>query len=134
QNNGIEVIRMGLHPSEDLRSQGTIAAGPFHPSFGELVEQQIFKEQAEMAAGKLIADYIPENPITFYVNTRDISKLIGNRKENIKFLKMSLACEKIDIKAIPGDERNWVGVSCGKVCQPAVVVNRTEFIRDYLNK
>lgn len=39
---GIPVIKMGLHPSEDLRESGTIVAGPFHPSFRQLVEAKLF--------------------------------------------------------------------------------------------
>lgn len=39
---GIPVIKMGLHPSEDLREAGTIVAGPFHPSFRQLVEAKLF--------------------------------------------------------------------------------------------
>lgn len=38
----IPVIKMGLHPSEDLREAGTIVAGPFHPSFRQLVEAKLF--------------------------------------------------------------------------------------------
>ncbi|WP_286884575.1 elongator complex protein 3 [Aneurinibacillus sp. UBA3580] len=39
---GIPVIRMGLHASDDLRSKGTVLAGPFHPSFRQLVEEELF--------------------------------------------------------------------------------------------
>jgi histone acetyltransferase (RNA polymerase elongator complex component) len=39
---GIPVIRMGLHSSDDLRSEGTVLAGPFHPSFRQLVEEELF--------------------------------------------------------------------------------------------
>jgi hypothetical protein len=134
QEQGIEVIRMGLHPGEDLRSQGTIVAGPFHPSFGELVEQEIFKEQAEFAARKLIADYMPGRPITIYVNPRDISKLIGNRKSNISYLRKALECDEIYIKKVDGNERNWVGVSVGKVSRPVIIVDRPEFTRNYFKK
>ncbi|MBN6185864.1 radical SAM protein [Aneurinibacillus sp. BA2021] len=40
---GIPVIRMGLHASEDLRGEGTVLAGPFHPSFRQLVEEELFR-------------------------------------------------------------------------------------------
>ncbi|NLB87755.1 MAG: radical SAM protein, partial [Syntrophomonadaceae bacterium] len=43
--NDIDVIRMGLYPSEELRSSDTVVAGPFHPAFGELVEQEVFYDQ-----------------------------------------------------------------------------------------
>ncbi|WP_051330702.1 elongator complex protein 3 [Aneurinibacillus terranovensis] len=38
----IPVIRMGLHSSEDIRSDGTLLAGPFHPSFRQLVEEELY--------------------------------------------------------------------------------------------
>ncbi|MFT9847892.1 elongator complex protein 3 [Aneurinibacillus sp. REN35] len=40
---GIPVIRMGLHASDDLRGEGTVLAGPFHPSFRQLVEEELFR-------------------------------------------------------------------------------------------
>lgn len=46
--NKIKVIRLGLYPGEDLRTEGVISAGPFHPSFGEIVEQEIYKDQLAM--------------------------------------------------------------------------------------
>jgi histone acetyltransferase (RNA polymerase elongator complex component) len=133
QNQGIEVIRMGLHPGEDLRSQGTIVAGPFHPSFGELVEQEIFKEQALLAVSKLSSNYMYNSSINFYINPRDMSKLIGNRKNNIDYLKKFLGCREINIKLVAGNERNWVGVSFDEIRQPIVIVKRTDFIEKYLS-
>ena len=37
QNAGITVLRMGLHPTKDLREGEHLLAGPFHVSFKELV-------------------------------------------------------------------------------------------------
>ena len=48
----IPVIRMGLHPSEDLREDGTIISGPFHPAFRQLVDGALFD--------KLFAELIPQ--------------------------------------------------------------------------
>lgn len=42
---GIPVIRMGLQPDEDLRAPGRILAGPFHPSFGELVHSYVWQKR-----------------------------------------------------------------------------------------
>jgi len=41
---GVKVIRMGLHPSENLLSGKDIVAGPFHKSFRELVLTEIWNE------------------------------------------------------------------------------------------
>jgi hypothetical protein len=42
---GVEVIRMGLHPSEGLLDGSEMLAGPFHPSFRELAETYIWKQK-----------------------------------------------------------------------------------------
>lgn len=39
---GISVIRTGLQATEELASQSTVLAGPYHPAFGEMVESEIF--------------------------------------------------------------------------------------------
>jgi len=36
EKGGVKVIRIGLHPSDDLNSKGSILAGPYHASFGEM--------------------------------------------------------------------------------------------------
>lgn len=41
---GVSVIRMGLHPSDGLLNGSELVAGPFHPSFRELVLTQIWKD------------------------------------------------------------------------------------------
>ncbi|HNS16237.1 MAG TPA: radical SAM protein [Bacteroidales bacterium] len=45
ENAGVTIIRMGLHPSEGLVSGKELLAGPFHPSFRELVETALWKEK-----------------------------------------------------------------------------------------
>ena len=42
---GVEVIRVGLHPSEGLLDGSEMLAGPFHASFRELVETQLWKQK-----------------------------------------------------------------------------------------
>lgn len=39
---GVRVIRLGLHPSEGLLDGSELVAGPFHPSFRELVLTEIW--------------------------------------------------------------------------------------------
>lgn len=44
---GVEVIRVGLHPSEDLLVGNDLLAGPFHPNFRELAETLIWKRKLQ---------------------------------------------------------------------------------------
>ncbi|MDR3598242.1 radical SAM protein [Clostridium sp.] len=69
----INVIRIGLQPTESINEGKDIIAGPFHPSFRELVE------------GTLMVDMILENMkdeenAVAYINSKDISKLYANKK------------------------------------------------------
>src|SRR5699024_5180370 len=41
--NDINVIRVGLQPTENIQLGKDVIAGPFHPSFRQLVETHIYK-------------------------------------------------------------------------------------------
>lgn len=73
--NGINVIRVGLQPSDDLRAEGVVIAGPFHPAFRELVEGELyydfFKEVLER-----------EGILEIICNEKNRSKIIGNKGKN----------------------------------------------------
>jgi len=45
EQHNVRVIRLGLHPSEELTECQSIVAGPFHPSFRQLVETEIWKKE-----------------------------------------------------------------------------------------
>lgn len=45
ESNGVEVIRVGLHPSEDLIAGKDLLAGPFHVSFRQLAETELWKRK-----------------------------------------------------------------------------------------
>lgn len=44
---GVTVLRMGLHPTKDLREGARLLAGPFHVSFKELVLTAIWHDRIE---------------------------------------------------------------------------------------
>lgn len=79
--NDIKVIRIGLQPSEDIRAEGVIIAGPFHPAFRELVEGEILY--------KFIMNFsLNKNSIEAEINIKDVSRLVGIKKKNIERLKV----------------------------------------------
>ena len=45
EKGGVNILRVGLHPSEGLMNGTSLVAGPFHISFRELVMTEIWKEQ-----------------------------------------------------------------------------------------
>jgi len=82
---GIPVIRMGLQTTPDMEAEGKILAGPFHPSFGMLVESSLF---LEMAGGLL--DGLPrsaDTEATLVCAPADESSLRGLRNSNLRTLR-----------------------------------------------
>ena len=72
----IKVIRLGLHSIEE----DSYIAGPWHPAFSEICYSKIFLKNAE----NLLTE---KGSYTLYVNPSSVSKMIGQRKENINTLK-----------------------------------------------
>ena len=97
EKTNVNVIRIGLHPSEELDSEHSLVAGPFHPSFKELVLTEIWKEHLfdhiKFQEDKAIIIYVPHEQLNF---------AIGHKKENANLLKNHFTSVKIkaDIKLI----------------------------------
>lgn len=58
----IPVIRMGLQPSEDLREEGTVIAGPFHPAFRQQVEGYLFENLLNQVVDEATPDILMIHP------------------------------------------------------------------------
>lgn len=74
-SNGINVIRVGLQPTEEITTGKELISGPFHPAFRELVEGSIFND--------MIVDELRNEKnieVTLTVNPKDISKIYTNKK------------------------------------------------------
>ncbi|MBD8048883.1 MAG: radical SAM protein [Clostridium argentinense] len=71
----INVIRIGLQPTEEINYEKEIVEGPFHPAFRELVEGSIYKD--------LIVEYFKNHSgiESISINPKDISKLYANKKK-----------------------------------------------------
>ncbi len=80
EDNGIPVIRLGLHHSESLESQ--MVAGCYHPSFRELCESKIMYNKLL----SLLENSDTRDVYEVFVSPKCVSKLIGNNKSNIKRL------------------------------------------------
>ncbi|WP_294704386.1 radical SAM protein [uncultured Fusobacterium sp.] len=80
ESNGINIIRVGLQPSEDLREDGVVLGGPFHPAFRELVETEIYHNFFKKIIEK-------EKELNIIANEKSISKLVGIKKANKLRLK-----------------------------------------------
>lgn len=89
ENADINVIRVGLQTTDEINSGASVVAGPFHSSFRELVESEIYydiiSEQIKNHSGR--AD--------IFVNPSEVSKATGNKKNNVKRIKENF---NVDIK------------------------------------
>ncbi|PID72269.1 MAG: radical SAM protein [Desulfobulbus propionicus] len=72
---GIQVIRMGLQPAESLTQ--TLVAGPYHPSFGEMVLSRLMLKQVR----QLLAGHT--EPVQLFIHPRDMSIFRGMRSANM---------------------------------------------------
>ncbi len=99
RENEIEVIRMGLHSSEDLEGDANIVAGPYHPAFGEIVESLIYREKIEE---QIALKGINEGVVEFACPKCDVSKAIGHKKMNKTYFKEKYGAE---LKIFAREER-----------------------------
>lgn len=81
--NSINVIRVGLQATEDISLGKEVVCGPYHPSLRELIESRMYRDYIEF----LINNNTIGKEITIGVNKKNISKIIGNKKSNIKYIK-----------------------------------------------
>jgi histone acetyltransferase (RNA polymerase elongator complex component) len=91
EENGVNVIRVGLHPSEDLLNRESLVAGPFHVSFRELVNTRLWKEQLlslNVAGCK--------NNIVIFVPEKELNWAIGYKASNRRMLGKRF--KKVDFK------------------------------------
>ncbi|MCY6372383.1 elongator complex protein 3 [Clostridium ganghwense] len=90
--NDINVIRIGLQPTEEINLGKDIVSGPFHPAFRELVEGSIYND--------IIFEEIKNNECeeyTIYINSKDISKLYAHRKKFFNDMKIQIKTKKIKV-------------------------------------
>ena len=80
ENNNVAILRMGLHPSDELVIGKSLIAGPFHASFKEMVMTQIWKELIDMELQSINSNF--SNNIKITVSDRQIHYAIGYRQTN----------------------------------------------------
>ncbi len=76
----VPVIRMGLQASPELDSGNVLAAGPYHPAFGQLVRSRLWRralDRVSLAGKREVA-----------VHPADLADAIGHRRENLLHLQV----------------------------------------------
>ena len=75
-DNGIRVIRLGLHSIE----KEAYIAGPWHPAFSELCQSQIMLNE-------VLSRITDNGKYIIFVGKSDVSKMIGQKRSNILHLE-----------------------------------------------
>lgn len=81
--NNINVIRVGLQATEDIAIGKEVLAGPYHPAYRELVESKMYGDYIEY----LIEKYGAKKDVVVLVNKKNVSRILGNKKSNVKKIK-----------------------------------------------
>lgn len=79
---GISVIRLGLHSSPELESG--MLSGPWHPAFRQLCES---RRMIKKIVSSLKKDQVPKGRIFISVNPRLVSTVIGQKKSGLEELR-----------------------------------------------
>lgn len=93
--NDINVIRVGLQPTENINYDGDVVAGAFHPAYRQLVEAYYFK------AGLL--NYFEKSKnvsdeILIFANGKNISNISGQKANNKSEMIKKLGISKINLR------------------------------------
>lgn len=96
EQNNINVIRIGLQPTDNISESGDVIAGPFHPAFRQLVQSRLILDkmlkQFESEGYSGVTDIIIE------CRPKEISNVIGQKRKNINYLKKALNLKNIEIR------------------------------------
>ncbi len=79
EENGVRVIRLGLHAQDDVARQ--MVAGAYHPALRELCQGEIYyRKAAQQLQGRPWGDY------QLLVSPSAVSQMIGQKKKNLSRL------------------------------------------------
>ena len=90
---GIEVIRLGLNPTEELTG-GAAVAGAYHPALGELVKSRVYRNRARA----LLDGIAPHSHVTLGVEARAISQMTGQKRENLRSLCKDFSLDDLKVR------------------------------------
>ena len=84
----IQVIRVGLQNTDEItdpnNKESEVVAGPYHPAFGQLVDDSIWYDSISDKIKKI---NMKVKEVKIKVNFSDMNNAIGHKKSNIKRLK-----------------------------------------------
>ena len=114
--NDINIVRVGLQPTDELNDSENVLGGPFHPAFRELVVGEIyydFLKKFDLSDGKISVE----------INEKNVSKIVGNKKINrVRFgEKLIIKIDhslSLDTIVVNGKSYLWKQVLRGEINEP----------------
>ena len=101
---GIQVVRMGLQPTVDL--ERALVVGPYHPAFGHLVNSRLMLNQARQA----LATVPGTSQVALVIAAQDQSIFRGIRSANLHRLQELGLSERFSLRIDPEQPRLTVKV------------------------
>lgn len=126
----INVIRIGLQPTKKISLGQDVIAGPFHPSFRQLVESEIYKMILDRYLRKIDKTEVFKSILTIEINEKEISNVSGQKSRNLDYIKKKYNLKKVKIygKNLP---ENIFNINIGNIYD---TINKNKIIEDYLIK
>ena len=106
---GVEIIRLGLNPTEQL-SAGAAVAGAYHPALGELVRARVMRQKAL----RLLQGVERGSRVTLGVRTEELSQMIGQKRENVAAICESLSLAGLKVRSCAAEKGEIVILSVEK--------------------
>lgn len=126
--NKVKVIRLGLQAADNLSPECDLVAGPYHPSYGELVKGQVMLQQLRSVLEGMEDS---NSKLTIYCNPRDTSKVIGQKKTNLKVLRQGYSFKEIEVITDPLLEQLTLRLVTDQHLRYS---SREEFLKQYRTK
>jgi len=104
----IPVIRLGLQTTDNINPDKDVVAGPYHASFGELVQSELYFRK--------LKECVCEDCIVV-VHPTSLSAFLGNRKRNIeKFNQLGIHVEFMQDTSVSPGTFQLMSKEGGKIC------------------
>ncbi len=90
---GIQVLRMGLHP-QTTEGPGTVVAGPRHPAFGYLVRVRQWRRRVDESI--MQRNEIGDR-LVLKVPRKRFSEVVGPKRKNVEHWKKRWGFDRVDV-------------------------------------
>ncbi len=108
ERNGIQVIRVGLQPTDTVNEGMDVVAGPFHPAFRQLAESKRILKKLELLINENNLAHVKN--IKILAANKNISNITGQKKSNVKFLKDKYGFKIIKIEGCQSLKGNEIKI------------------------